>query len=68
MKTYTEDEFTAAVQEAVAPIQAHEGKQFKSQEEYKDAYNRWWSKYSSNPNNLKYVVQRAYDRYNATVS
>lgn len=45
--------------------QAHEGKSFKTAQEYKDAYNRWWSKYSSNPTNIKYVVQRAHERYMA---
>lgn len=42
---------------------AHDGKQFKSDKEWSDAYVKWWTKYASNPNNVKHIAQRAWDRF-----
>lgn len=42
---------------------AHEGKEFKSDKEWSDAYVKWWTKYASNPKNVKHIAQRAWDRF-----
>jgi hypothetical protein len=42
---------------------AHQGKIFNSPEEWRNAYNNWWVKYSSNPKNVSYVVGLSFSRY-----
>ena len=42
---------------------ANAGRQFKTVEEWQNAYNGWWVRYSSNPNNIRFIAQRAMDRY-----
>jgi hypothetical protein len=42
---------------------AHDGKEFKTDKEWSDAYVKWWTKYASNPNNVKHIAQRAWDRF-----
>lgn len=45
---------------------ANNGKTYTSEKEWSDAYNKWWAKYASNPKNLLYVAQRAWDRFVAS--
>lgn len=45
---------------------ANNGKTFKTKEEWSNAYNKWWSGYASNPKNIAYVAQRAWDRFIAS--
>lgn len=42
---------------------ANNGKTYKTKEEWEGAYNKWWSTYASNPKNIAYVAQRAWDRF-----
>jgi hypothetical protein len=42
---------------------AHEGKTFKTQQELNDAYNSWWNRFASNPQNIRHLTQLAYGQY-----
>ena len=42
---------------------ANEGKVFKSQAELGEAYKTWWSKFTSNPQNVRHLAQIAYGQY-----
>jgi hypothetical protein len=38
-------------------------KTFNSPDEWSQAYNNWWLKYSSNPSNIAYITNVAFSRY-----
>jgi hypothetical protein len=43
--------------------QANEGKTFKTQQDWIDAYNKFWVKYTSNANNVKWIAKQAFHAF-----
>jgi hypothetical protein len=44
----------------------HEGKEFSTHDERNAAMEKWWAKYATNPNNVRYVARVAWDNFEAT--